>query len=132
MQIPLKSIGLVVALFFVLQLTATQPPVAHISAIDGPLKVRPAGLPNPIPIVVSRAEAEIRLIREQAQLERFEASQELIIEWIKVRESVSEPCDNSCSKYLRAKIERTIMEAALDWRAKKGHCPTVDDGQPCY
>ena len=132
MQCRLKSIGLVVSLFFVLQLTATQPPVAHISAIDGPLKVRPAGLPNPIPTVISRAEAEIRLIREQAQLERFEASQELIIEWIEVRESVSEPCDNSCSEYLRAKIERTIMEAALQWR-DKNHCPTArNSSQPCY
>ena len=50
-----------VSLFFVLQLTTTQPHIAHLSAIDGPLKVRPAGLPNQIPPVVSSAEAQAKL-----------------------------------------------------------------------
>ena len=62
-----------VSLFFVLQLTTTQPHIAHLSAIDGPLKVRPAGLPNHIPPVVSSAEAQARLSWELALLERFEA-----------------------------------------------------------
>ena len=126
----LKSIGLMVSLFFVLQLTTTQPHIAHLSAIDGPLKVRPAGLPNHIPPVVSSAEARARLSWELALLERFEAPIDVAIELIEVRDSV--PCDNFCSERHRAIIRKRIEDAYVEWRVRN-HCPTKrNKQQPCY
>ena len=126
----LTSIGLMVSLFFVLQLTTTQPHIAHLSAIDGPLKVRPAGLPNHIPPVVSSAEAQARLSWELAVLERLEAPIDVAIELIEVRDSV--PCDNFCSERHRAIIRKRIEDAYVTWRVGN-HCPTArNKQQPCY
>ena len=125
----LTSIGLMVSLFFVLQLTTTQPHIAHLSAIDGPLKVRPAGLPNHIPPVVSSAEAQARLSWELALLERFEAPIDVAIELIEVRDSV--PCDNFCSERHRAIIRKRIEDAYVEWR-DKNHCFTsAKSREPC-
>ena len=119
-----------VSLFFVLQLTTTQPHIAYLSAIDGPLKVRPAGLPNHIPPVVSSAEAQARLSWELALLERIEAPIDVVIELIEVRDSV--PCDNFCSERHRAIIRKRIEDAYVAWRVRN-HCPTVRNKQkPCY
>ena len=126
----LTSIGLMVSLFLVLQLTPTQPRIAHLSAIDGPLKVRPAGLPNHIPPVVSSAEAQARLSWELALLERFEAPIDVAIELIEVRDSV--PCDNFCSEHHRAIIRKRIEDAYVEWR-DKNHCFTyAKSREPCY
>ena len=48
MHIRLLLIGLLVSSFFVLQLTADQPSVALVPAMEGDVKVRPADLPNPV------------------------------------------------------------------------------------
>ena len=126
----LTSICLMVSLFFVLQLTTTQPLIAHLSAIDGPLKVRPADLPNHILPVVSSAEAQARLSWELALLERFEAPIDVAIELIEVRDSM--PCDNFCSEHHRAIIRKRIEDAYVEWR-EKNHCFTAGTSRaPCY
>ena len=48
MHIRFLTIGLLVSSFFVLQLTADQPSVALIPAMEGDVKVRPADLPKPV------------------------------------------------------------------------------------
>ena len=126
----LTSIGLMASLFFVLQLTTTQPQIAHISAIDGPLKVRPAGLSDRIPLVVSRAEAQTRLSWELALLERFEAPIDVAQKLIETRNSM--PCDNFCSERHREIIRKRIEDAYVEWRVRN-HCPTKrNKQQPCY
>ena len=65
LHIRLLSIGLLVSSFFVLQLTAIQPQVALIPAMEGDVKVRPADLPNPVPPVVSLIEADKRAFKEK-------------------------------------------------------------------
>ena len=123
------SIGMMVSLFFVLQLTTTQPHVAHLSVMDGPVKVRPAGLPDRIPLVVSRAEADTRLILEQALLKRVEAPADVVLELIEIRDSV--PCDNFCSEHHRAIIRQRIEDAAVKWR-ERNHCFNAGKSrEPC-
>ena len=48
LHIRILSIGLLVSSFFVLQITADQPSVTLIPAIEGDVKVRPADLPKPV------------------------------------------------------------------------------------
>ena len=126
----LTSIGLMVSLFFVLQLTTTKPHVAHLSGMDGPVKVRPAGLPDHIPPVVSSAEAQTTLFWERVLLERFEAPIDVAIELIEIRDSV--PCDNFCSNHHRAIIRKRIEDEYVEWR-DKNHCfNSSKSREPCF
>ena len=59
LHIRILSIGLLVSSFFVLQLTAPQPFVAFIPAIEDDVKVRPAGSVSDMK-VVTLEEADIR------------------------------------------------------------------------
>ena len=58
MQIRVLLIGFLCASLLALHITAPQRYIAYIPAMEGPIKVRPADLPNPIPPVVSLIEAD--------------------------------------------------------------------------
>ncbi len=60
MHIRILLIAFLTASVFALHITAPQRYVAFIPATEGPTKVRPANLPNPVPPVVSLIEAEQR------------------------------------------------------------------------
>lgn len=60
MHIRLLLIAFLAASVFALHVTAPQRYVVFIPATEGPTKVRPASLPNPVPPVVSLIEAEQR------------------------------------------------------------------------
>ena len=60
MHIRLLLIAFLTASVFALHVTAPQRYVVFIPATEGPTKVRPASLPNPVPPVVSLIEAEQR------------------------------------------------------------------------
>ena len=63
MHIRLLLIAFLTASVFALHVTAPQRYVVFIPAMEGPTKVRPANLPNPVPAVVSLIEAEQRELR---------------------------------------------------------------------
>ena len=63
MHIRLLLIGFLTASVFALHVTAPQRYAVFIPATEGPTKVRPASLPNPVPPVVSLIEAEQRELK---------------------------------------------------------------------
>ena len=66
MQIRLLLIGFLCASVLALHVTTPQRHTVYIPAMDGPTKVRPANLPNPVPPVVSLIEADRRAFKEKA------------------------------------------------------------------
>ena len=66
MQIRLLLIGFLCASVLALHVTTPQRHIVYIPAMDGPTKVRPANLPNPVPTVVSLIEADRRAFKEKA------------------------------------------------------------------
>ena len=63
MHIRLLLIAFLAASVFALHVTAPQRYVVFIPATEGPTKVRPASLPNPVPPVISLIEAEQRQLK---------------------------------------------------------------------
>ena len=66
MQIRVLLIGFLCACLLALHITAPQRYIAYIPAMEGPIKVRPADLPNPIPPVISLIEADRRSFKKKA------------------------------------------------------------------
>ena len=66
MHIRLLLIGFLCTSLLALHITAPQRYIAYIPAMNGPVKVRPAYLPDPIPPVVSLIEADRRSFKEKA------------------------------------------------------------------
>ncbi len=64
--IPLLCVSLLLASVFFLHGTSLHKHVVFIPAMNGPVKVRPAYLPDPIPPVVSLIEADRRSFKEKA------------------------------------------------------------------
>ena len=64
--IPFVCVLLLLASVFFLQGTSQHKHVVYIPAMNGPVKVRPAYLPDPIPPVVSLIEADRRSFKEKA------------------------------------------------------------------
>ena len=64
--IPLLCVSLLLTSVFFLQGTSQHEHVVYIPAMNGPVKVRPAYLPDPIPPVVSLIEADRRSFKEKA------------------------------------------------------------------
>ena len=67
MHIRLLLIGFLCTSLLALHITAPQRYIAYIPAMNGPVKVRPAYLPDPIPPVVSLIEADRRSFKEKAR-----------------------------------------------------------------
>lgn len=67
MHIRLLLISFLTASVFALHVTAPQRYVVFIPATEGPTKVRPASLPNPVSPVVSLIEAEQRELKVKPQ-----------------------------------------------------------------
>ena len=67
MHIRLLLIGFLCTSLLALHITAPQRYIAYIPAMNGPVKVRPANLPDPIPPVVSLIEADRRSFKETAR-----------------------------------------------------------------
>ena len=65
--IPFVCVLLLLTSVFFLQGTSQHKPVVYIAAMNGPVKVRPAYLPDPIPPVVSLIEADRRSFKETAR-----------------------------------------------------------------
>ena len=68
MHIRLLLIGFLCTSLLALHITAPHHYITYIPAMNGPVKVRPAYLPDPIPPVVSLIEADRRSFKEKALL----------------------------------------------------------------
>jgi len=59
-RIPILCIALLMTTVITLQMTALQKHIIYLPADDGQMKTRPAGFPDPAPMVVSLEEADRR------------------------------------------------------------------------